>query len=163
MEELISTKKVLYVDMDNVLVDFPSGIARLSTETREKYKGDLDEAPGIFALMDPIDGAIEAYKELAQVFDTYILSTAPWKNPSAWSDKLMWVQKHFGVERGTPAWKRVILSHHKHLNQGAIIIDDRIHNGVHQFQGIHIRFGSERFPTWPVVTEELLKLASSAE
>ncbi len=90
MEELISTKKVLYVDMDNVLVDFPSGIARLSTEDRQTYEADLDEAPGIFALMDPIDGAIDAYKKLAQVFDTYILSTAPWKNPSAWSDKLMW-------------------------------------------------------------------------
>lgn len=159
---MISTKKVLYVDMDNVLVDFPSGIARLSPDDRERYDGDLDEAPGIFSLMDPVEGAIDAYKTLAEVFDTYILSTAPWKNPSAWSDKLLWVQKHFGAEKDTPAWKRVILSHHKHLSKGAIIIDDRIHNGVHQFEGIHIRFGSERFPDWATVTAELLKLADSA-
>ncbi|MGU3292520.1 5' nucleotidase, NT5C type [Williamsia sp. M5A3_1d] len=112
-------------------------------------------------LMDPIAGAIEAYTTLAEVYDTYILSTAPWKNPSAWSDKLLWVQKQIGAEKETPAWKRVILSHHKHLNKGAIIIDDRIHNGVHQFEGIHIRFGSERFPDWATVTEELLRLADS--
>ncbi len=161
MEDLISTQKVLYVDMDNVLVDFPSGIVRLSPEDQERYQEDLDEAPGIFALMDPIEGAIEAYRKLSQVFETYILSTAPWKNPSAWADKVLWVQKHFGVEDGTPAYKRLILSHHKHLNQGAIIIDDRIHNGVHQFQGIHIRFGSERFPDWRTVTDELLRLADS--
>jgi 5'(3')-deoxyribonucleotidase len=45
--------------------------------TRRKYEGRLDEVPGIFATMKPMDGAIEAYKRLATVFDTYILSTAP--------------------------------------------------------------------------------------
>jgi len=44
--------------------------------------------------MDPIAGAIDAYQTLAAVFDTYILSTSPWLNPSAWSDKLLWVQRH---------------------------------------------------------------------
>jgi beta-phosphoglucomutase-like phosphatase (HAD superfamily) len=35
--------KTLYIDMDNVLVDFPSGIAKLSTEIQKQYDGDLDE------------------------------------------------------------------------------------------------------------------------
>ena len=30
-------KKIVYIDMDNVLVDFKSGIARLPKETVEKY------------------------------------------------------------------------------------------------------------------------------
>lgn len=46
--------------------------------------------------MDPVSGALDAYDELARFFDTYILSTAPWKNPSAWSDKLLWVRRHLG-------------------------------------------------------------------
>jgi len=33
--------------------------------------------------MDPIAGAIEAFKMLSKQYDTYILSTAPWKNLSA--------------------------------------------------------------------------------
>jgi len=70
-------KKILYVDMDNVLVDFQSGIDRISAEERERHRDDLDEVPGIFALMEPREGALEAYRELSQVFDTYILSTAP--------------------------------------------------------------------------------------
>ena len=32
-----SQKKIVYIDMDNVLVDFKSGIARLPRETVEKY------------------------------------------------------------------------------------------------------------------------------
>lgn len=70
--------KTLYIDMDNVLVDFPSGIARISDELRAQYDGDLDEVPEIFSLMDPIPGAVSAFEELSSLFDTYILSTAPW-------------------------------------------------------------------------------------
>jgi hypothetical protein len=49
-----SQKKIVYIDMDNVLVDFKSGIARLPQETVEKYGDDLDDVPGIFAMMDPL-------------------------------------------------------------------------------------------------------------
>ena len=31
-------------------------------------------------------------------YDVYILSSAPWKNPSAWSDKLEWVKKYLGQD-----------------------------------------------------------------
>lgn len=61
-----------------------------------QYADKLDEVPGIFALMIPMPGAIEAFHELADLFDTYILSTAPWENPSAWSDKLLWAKKYIG-------------------------------------------------------------------
>ena len=70
--------KVLYVDMDNVLVDFRSGIARLPEHVRAAHE-DVSDAPGIFALMDPMPGAVEAFHELSGLFDTYILSTAPWR------------------------------------------------------------------------------------
>ncbi len=63
------TKKILYVDMDNVLVDFPSGIAKISNELRTQYDERLDEVPGIFSLMEPLEGALEAYKELSMVCD----------------------------------------------------------------------------------------------
>src|SRR4051794_2767063 len=106
-------KKIVYVDMDNVLVDFPSGIVRLSDEQREQYKDGLDDCPGIFALMDPIPGAVESYRELARLFDTYILSTSPWLNPQGLMHKLEWVKRHLGGEKADPAYKRLILSHHK--------------------------------------------------
>ena len=102
--------------------------------------------------MDPLEGAIDSYKKLSQKFDTYILSTAPWKNSSAWSDKNEWVKKYLG----DVAYKRLILSHHKNLNYGDYLIDDRLANGANLFEGEHIHFGSDKFPDWGSVCSYLL-------
>ena len=139
--------KILYVDMDNVLVDFPTALPRIAPETLREYEGRLDEVPGIFYRMDPVAGALEAFNELAGIFDTYILSTSPWENPSAWSDKLLWVKRHLGKS----AHKRLILSHHKNLNYGHFLVDDRTKNGADRFPGEHLLFGSPEFPDWPTV------------
>ena len=148
--------KILYLDMDNVLVDFQSGIDRLTDGEREKHEGDLDDTPGIFSKMVPMPGAVAAFTELVELFDTYLLSTAPWNNPSAWSDKLLWVKEHLG----DAAKKRLILSHHKGLNRGDYLVDDRPDsNGVDLFQGEHIHFGNERFPDWSAVLPYLRERA----
>lgn len=52
--------------------------------------GRHDEVAGIFAKMSPLNDAVESFSELSEHFDTYILSTSPWENPTAPSDKLMW-------------------------------------------------------------------------
>jgi len=65
------------------LVDFAARLPGIDPAILERYQDAYDEIPGIFALMPPVTGAIEAYRELATLFDTYILSTAPWRNPSA--------------------------------------------------------------------------------
>ncbi|ROZ85492.1 hypothetical protein [Gordonia sp. OPL2] len=152
-------KKILYVDLDNTLVDFQSGIDRLSAADRSTYRGHYDDAPGIFGLMDPLPGAVESFAELTGLFDTYILSTAPWDNPSAWTDKLLWVKRHIGAEPGSPAYKRLILSHHKNLNNGAFIIDDRDKRGVKEFIGTHIHFGRPGLTTWAEVMDHMRPLA----
>jgi len=149
-------KKILYFDMDNVLVNFQSGIDQLSEETLKEYEGRLDEVPQIFSLMRPLSGAVEAAELLAQEFDVYILSTAPWKNISAWSDKVAWVHKYFGDEKESIFHKRLIISHHKNLNKGDYLIDDRTKNGAGEFCGELIRFGSEQFPNWEAVTKYLI-------
>lgn len=144
-------KKRLYFDMDNVLVDFESGIARLDEATRTAYSGRLDEVPGIFSMMDPMPGAIAAVHQLAKDFDVYILSTAPWKNPSAWADKVTWVTEYLD----DVLHKRLILSHHKDFLKGDYLIDDRPKHGADNFEGEWIQFGSERFPDWKTVIEYL--------
>ena len=88
--------KILYIDLDNVLVDFKSAIPHVEPALLTQFDGHLDDIPGIFALMQPTTGAVEAFDELATLFDTYILSTSPWDNPTAWSDKLLWVKNHLG-------------------------------------------------------------------
>ena len=74
--------------MDNALVNFQSGLDKIDLQTQSKFDDKNDEIPGIFSLMEPVEGAIEAFEKLSVLYDTYILSTAPWENPSAWTDKL---------------------------------------------------------------------------
>jgi len=148
---MTQSKKILYVDMDNVLVNFTSAFPKLPEEILQEYKGDEDEIPGIFALMDPMKDAIESYKELSSLFDTYILSTSPWENDTALADKLNWVKKYLG----DVAYKRLIFSHHKNLSMGDFLIDDRTANGAKDFKGEHIHFAQGNFPDWESVVSYL--------
>ena len=142
----------IYVDMDGVLVDFPTALDKrgLSRDTK-----DPELIPGLFAEMDPIPGSLEAFRELVRRgHDVYILSTAPWGNETAWGDKCGWVKKHLG----DVASKRLILSHHKHLLMGDVLVDDRKKRGAGAFHGVHIPYGTKMFPDWETVLKEIEEL-----
>lgn len=145
-------KKRLYFDMNGVLVDFMSGVNKVDDNLKQEYEGHLDEIPGVFSLMDPISGAIDAVHKLAEHYDVYILSTAPWKNPSAWADKVSWVTKHLD----DVFHKRMVITHCKNLCQGDYLIDDRSKHGASEFSGEWLQFGSDRFPDWSSVLGYLL-------
>ncbi|MAU15911.1 MAG: hypothetical protein CMH46_10280 [Muricauda sp.] len=149
-------RKIIYIDMDNVLVDFKTGIAKLDENTIKKYEDRLDEVQHIFSLMEPYPNAIESVHKLSEKYDLYILSTAPWLNPSAWAHKVEWVQKYFGKDKNSLFYKRIIISPNKNLNNGDYLIDDRPNNGAKYFKGEWIHFGSQKFPNWDMVVRYLL-------
>lgn len=144
-------KKILYIDMDGVIVDFESGIKQLDDKTLKQYKGDYDEVPGIFSTMRPIENAISTIESLQDLFDIYILSTASWNNPSAWSDKLVWIKKYLPEV----VYKKLILTHNKHLNMGDYLIDDRTKNGADRFTGKLITFDTKDPKNWDNVKDYL--------
>ena len=122
--------------MDNVLVDFKSGLDRVPDRVKRIHAGQPDEIPGIFAKMKPMSGAVKAFHTLSEIFDTYIISSAPWKNQTAWSDKLEWIKDNLGES----ARGRIILTHHKELLRGDFLINHRDKNGANEFQGTLIAF-----------------------
>ena len=65
----MSMLKTLYIDLDNVLVDFRSAFPH----SLEKYAGHLDDIPGIFSLMRPIANAVESFQELVKLWRTHPL------------------------------------------------------------------------------------------
>jgi 5'(3')-deoxyribonucleotidase len=145
-------KKRLYFDMDGVIVDFDSALKLQSEETLKEYEGREDEIPGLFGQMQPMPDALEAVRKLNERYDCYILSTAPWGNPSAWSDKVIWITRYLD----DVFHKKMVITHCKHLCKGDILIDDRDKHGVRDFEGEWIHFGSERFPDWDSVLDYLI-------
>ena len=63
-------KEIIFFDMDNVLVDFKTALDKVDSEILDQYADDgtgkphYDDIPGLFALMDPMPGAIEAVKRI---------------------------------------------------------------------------------------------------
>ena len=149
------TKKIIYFDMDGVLVDLAAKIAEYPAEVVAKFEKDdmVDQMPALFLDPPPMKGAVDAFNKFvnSDKYDVYILSTAPWENPSAWMHKRLWVDKYLG----DGAWKRLILSHNKHLNVGDYLVDDRTKNGAGQFTGELVQFGSDKFPDWDSVLNYL--------
>lgn len=141
--------------MDGVLVDLAAKIAEYPAEVVAKFEKDdmVDQMPALFLDPPPIKGAVEAFNSFvnSDKYDVYILSTAPWENPSAWMHKRLWVEKHLGEG----AWKRLILSHNKNLNIGDYLIDDRTKNGAGEFKGELVQFGSDKYPNWESVINYL--------
>jgi len=141
-------KKIVYVDMDGVIVDLEGHIrSKYSPEYIAMMGNEVDTIPELFDDPKPVKGAIDAIKVLAKKYDVYFLSTAPWDNPRAWMSKRLWIEKYLG-EWG---YKRLILSHHKGLSKGDYLIDDRKANGVESFDGVHIHFGTADIPDWDTV------------
>ena len=78
-----TAKKIVYVDMGGVLMDFHAGLELIGDELRKEYAGRYDEVPNIVSYLPPVKGAVEAMYALQQSgkYDVYILSTSPWSNP----------------------------------------------------------------------------------
>lgn len=136
------SKPIVYIDMDGTLVDF-AGYFKTLELAGEPVPNPADSHPLVFAEAEPMPLALEAVAALHEHFDLYILTTSPWDNPSAPSQKLAWIKKHFGDTPGTPFYKKVIISHNKHLNYGDYLIDDRAHP---KFTGTQILFGKTDHP-----------------
>ena len=143
------TKPIVYVDLDGVLCNLKERVAEMKAKGVKEH--ELYSKVETFRDLPPISGAVEAFEELQNKFEVYILSTPPWSNPDVWAEKRRWVQDYLGKE----AKKKLILSHNKGLMKGDYIIDDRDANGVADFEGEHIHFGSEKFPDWKSVLSYL--------
>jgi 5'(3')-deoxyribonucleotidase len=163
MRDMID-KKIVYIDMDGVLVDLGKEFDKFfanNPHLREKFKGCPDHIPGIFRDPPPIEGAIEAVKKLAESgkYELFIATAAPWGNPDSATDKRYWIEKHFG----RLFHKKMFVTHRKDLLMGDYLIDDRTKNGAGEFKGELLRFGwayeekkMNEYPTWESILTKLL-------
>ena len=147
-------KKLLYIDLDGVIADFISAMHSHPLRKIPPYDEHPDTIPNIFRNLQLIEGAIASVNQLleSEKYEVYFLSTAPWNNPSAWTDKRLWLEELFGDVIN----RKLILTHRKDLVKGDILIDDRPNNGAKDFEGEWIHFGSDDYPDWNMVLNYLI-------
>jgi 5'-nucleotidase len=143
-----NSKVILYIDMDGVICDFYK--AKIEALERNPDNKFPQCEYGFFTNLEPIRGAKNAVKWLmsSKKFEVYVLTAPSLPNPLCYTEKRMWIQNHFGME----LVNNMIISPHKHLNKGDILIDDNLSGcGQDMFEGELIHFGSKRFPNWEEV------------
>ncbi len=145
IEEQEIIKPRIYIDLDGVLADYQKHMDSMLAKGMNKFQ--IFKMTGIFDKLEPINGAVKTFHFLTKHFEVYILSTPLWSNPDSWSGKRIWVEKFLGKE----CKKKLILSHNKGLLKGDYLIDDRTANGVLDFEGEHIHFGTTEFQNWELV------------
>lgn len=156
-------KKTLYVDMDGVscnlddymhtimpgipLCDGPDFQERSKIFTRA-----VQQNPDVFLRLKPMPGAIKRITNLMGMYDVYFLSTPMDTHFLSYTHKREWLERYFGGL----ADKKLILTHRKDLQIGDYIVDDTTRNGVSEFTGEHLHFGTEKFPDWETTYNYLL-------
>lgn len=138
--------------MDDVLAGFKTGIYKHLAEY--PYTFTPQSKVGFFENLEPIYGAIDAVNQLRRnnIFDVYILTAPSTRNPHSYTEKRLWVEKHFNSD----FTDKLIICSNKALLKGDFLVDDSVRGkGQENFDGELINFGSNVFPDWDSVLDYL--------
>jgi 5'-nucleotidase len=139
-------KKIIYVDMDDVLCAYTS--AHRHALSNNPDIAFPQSVVGFFQFLEPVDRAIEAVNELRTLFDVFVLTAPSTRNAHSYSEKRIWIEEHFDYS----FTKKLIISPDKGLLKGDCLIDDHTSgNGQERFEGLLVEFGSDVFPDWNAV------------
>jgi len=143
----------MFVDMDGVLCDFKGSYLAWKKDHPEiEYP---QSQFGFFSNLEPLPGAIDAFKILEEHYEVYILTRPSIYNLMCYTEKADWIKRYLGFH----VLENLILSCDKSLviGKGNYLIDDDIHANQLDFEGTLIKFGSEQFPDWHTVIKHLIK------
>lgn len=142
----------VFVDMDGVLADFDS----LRDIERTENNPWPHSRVGFFYDLQPIDWAVSTVKHLDKKHEVYFLTKPSTRNPHCWTEKALWIEKHFGYE-----WtKKIIMTQRKDLlalHHDAILIDDNNEGAGQEVflqQGKLIHFGKDGID-WLTILDKL--------
>jgi 5'(3')-deoxyribonucleotidase len=141
-------KKRIFVDLDDTLAKYQQAHTLAKQNTGIEFPQSI---PNFFLDLEPIEGAIEGVLLLSKKYDVHFLTSPSFMNPLSYTEKRLWIEKHFGLE-----WcKKLIIAYDKSLLKGDYLIDDSFSKGQLEFEGELIQIGTERFPDWKTIIDYL--------
>ena len=147
----MKTKKTVYIDMDQVLVDFHSHPTLHIPKDYNNHPNMFRD--GYFYHLAPLAGAIEAATQLLNRpdLDVYILTQPVAGTPHSYSDKAKWVEEHL------PDFsKRLIMTQNKLLNKGDYLVDDSLKWSDFDGKFIHFDYKGDTVKEWDRVLKEII-------
>lgn len=135
--KIITNMTIIHVDMDDTICHFMDAYLAKRTDSIKYPQSQY----GFFANLKPIKGAIESVNELRKRHDVYILTRPSHLNPLCYTEKRIWIEKHFDLD----FCEKLIICPNKDLVRGDYLIDDM---PWPNFLGRQLMFGSEKFPDW---------------
>lgn len=77
-------------------------------------------AAGFCAALEPVEGAVEAVRELRKKHDVYFVTSDMATCPTWAHERREWLKRHFGVH-----YRNIVHTHAKYLVRGDLLIDDK--------------------------------------
>lgn len=113
-------RPILYLDMDEVLVNFESS-TRIPLEEKKQYNHPRMYDYGFFLELTPVPGAIEFVEFILkeEYWDVYILTQPVTNSPSSYAEKAAWVARYLPALKG-----KIIMTQDKSLHYGHVLVDD---------------------------------------
>lgn len=126
-------KPILYVDMDNVIVDFFSHPRYFVP--KDSYNDEAIYKKGFFRELKPLPYSLQVVKALheREDLDVYILTHGLAGSSYCYQEKVDWIKEHL-----PEMTDRLIITCDKALNKGDFLIDDDIK--WNDFEGKFIEF-----------------------
>jgi len=144
-----NTKKILYIDMDDVICNYSKlHASKLASNPELKFP---QAEYGFFLELEPIEMAIESIKYLENYYEIYFLTAPSFQNPMCYAEKNYWIRKYFGMEY----CKKLIICYDKSLLKGDYLIDDSTKNNQLNFEGELIKYDTQDKRMWYKITDKL--------
>ena len=121
------------------------------TEEEKKYFIYPQSRIGFLLNLEPIPGAKETIAKLQQHFDIKILTKPSYLNPHCYTEKRLWVEKHYGLDM----CQHLYFAPDKTLMKGDYLIDDILWEG---FEGIQLQIGQPDLSSWDKVYDRIMEL-----
>jgi 5'(3')-deoxyribonucleotidase len=142
---------ILFIDMDNVIVDFNSS-PHIPLNEKHVFNHEALLREGFFMDLEPLPGAITAVKMLiaSGEYDVHILTQPYALSSHSYKDKVDWINKWLPELRD-----KIHMTQNKLLMRGEVLIDDSIKWS--DFQGEFYHFDpTNSVEEWNTILGELI-------